>query len=218
MLQDEFFTASELSDLSGIHRSRIYDNLRGLEAKRLIVSTDQNPLRFKLVPPKKAVSYITESLISEHQIQLQEISDLGFLLESALQNRASRISVKPQVVPLEEAIFELRTLLDKARTRVWVTKRTSGGIIDWFALRAELGKLLSEGVDIRFLSDRQIGFPFDLRVKPDVPVSFAIIDNTVVSFLIPSAMDEEGQIFVTRNLEYVKFFELTFLGWWKNHI
>ncbi|MFW9848938.1 MAG: TrmB family transcriptional regulator [Candidatus Thorarchaeota archaeon] len=216
MLQNEFYTASELSELSGIHRSRIYDNLKGLEAKKLVQSTDQNPLRFKLIPPKEAVAHISNALISEHKSQLREISELGILLDIEIQKRSEMSVHRPQILPLENAILELRDLLRSTKRRVWVTKRTSGGLVDWFSLRAELGKLLSEGIDIRFLSDRPIGFPFDLRVRESVSVSFAIIDDTTVSFLIPSDADNDGQLFITRNKEYLRFYEDTFLRWWSN--
>lgn len=214
MLQDEYFTASELSERSGIHRSRIYDNLRGLEAKKLIFCADQNPLRFRLIPPQAAVTHITEKLISEHQNQLHEIAELGFLLENEIQKRTNRESLRPRVLPLQEAISELKSLLESTKRRVWVTKRTSGGVVDWFALRAELGKLLTKGIDIRFLSDKAIGFPFDLKINHDVSLSFSLIDDTVIEFLLPSIEDNEGQIFITQNPEYVEFFEKTFLRWW----
>ncbi len=214
MLQNENFTASELSELSGIHRSRIYDNLRGLEAKKLIHSTDQNPLRVKLLSPQEAVSQISQDMIIEHKKQLEAITALGILLDAEVQTRSGRIKVKPHVLLLEDALFELRTLLNSAKERVWVTKRTSGGVVDWFILKAELGKLISLKADIRFLSDRPIGFPFDIRINPDVSLSFALIDHTVIAFLMPSNESSEGQFFVTQNSEYVSFFEQAFLKWW----
>ena len=215
MLQDKYYTASQLSKLSGINRSRIYDNLRGLEAKKLIYSTNQNPLKFKVLSPQEVVVQISQELAIEHQKELEEITALGILLDAEIERQTGSVDeVKPNVVPLEDAVAELRTLLDAATERVWVTKRTSGGVVDWFALRAELSRLQKNGTDIRFLSDRPFGFPFDLKVNSDVSLSFALIDDTVVAFLLPNTESIEGQLFVTQNTEYLRFFEQTFLNWW----
>jgi sugar-specific transcriptional regulator TrmB len=207
-------TPSALSRITGIHRSRIYDNLKGLESKGLILKTDMDPLRYEAVSPELAVTKIVEKLNRSHTQRVYQISALSFSLQSLhdkVQPRPDRPTTK--LIPVGEVVTELSRLLEGAKVRVWVAKRTLGGVVDWYNLRPQLDRLVSSNADIRFISDTEFPLPYGRRLLSDVPLSFALVDDVVMTFLFSSPA-ETGQVILSENKQYVEFFTQIFSDLW----
>jgi len=216
MFEGVSFSAVELSHLTNIHRSRIYDNLRGLEAKKLIEQTSIDPLRYSLAPPKAAMALICEALEDEYKTRIQEIMALGQRLDAVhMDGLAQKTSFDIRTCGLDESISTLSQLLETAKERVWVSKHTSGGIVDWFVLRTHLNRLLQLGVDVRFLSDRSVRVGYNTRILPKISLSYALIDNVSVTFFLSSSSESEGSLMISKNPDYVGFLEETFLVDWE---
>jgi sugar-specific transcriptional regulator TrmB len=210
------FTAGELSSVTDIHRSRIYDNLRGLEAKKLIEQTSTDPLRFRVVTPKNAVADKIETLEIEYRTHTQEVMALGLKLDEIYRNqRKTETPLDTRTIPLNESITELNRILDSARERVWVSKNTSGGIVDWFVLKSQMDRLSQLGVDIRFLTTRSVRAGYTSRILPKITLSYAIIDNTSLTFFLSKNENNEGLTMISKNSDYVGFLEKTFLVDWE---
>jgi sugar-specific transcriptional regulator TrmB len=207
-------TPSALSRITKIHRSRIYDNLKGLESKGLILKTDMNPLRYEAVSPEFAVAKIVEQLNRSHTQRVYQISSLTFALQS-LYDKTRPLAEKSttKLIPLEEVVTELSKLLEEAKSRVWVSKRALGGVVDWYLLRPQLEQLVSLNADIRFISDTAFPLPYGTKLLSDVPLSFALVDDAVMTFLFSSST-ETGQVILSENKEYVEFFAQIFSDLW----
>jgi sugar-specific transcriptional regulator TrmB len=215
MFEGISFSPVELSHLTSIHRSRIYDNLRGLEAKKLIEQTSFDPLRYCVVPPKVAMALICEALEDEYKTHIQEILALGQKLDAIHMNRSThKTSSEIRTCGLDESISTLSELLETAKERVWVSKHTSGGIVDWFVLRTHLNRLLQLGVDIRFLSDRSVRVGYNTRILQKVSLSYALIDKVSVTFFLSKSSEDEGSLMISTNPDYVDFLEDIFLADW----
>ncbi|MHA1949449.1 MAG: TrmB family transcriptional regulator [Candidatus Thorarchaeota archaeon] len=215
MFEGDSFTAAELSHATDIHRSRIYDNLRGLEAKKLVEQTNMDPLRFSVVQPKDAVKIIIESIEAEHRTRIQEVIALGIKLDAIYMNIAKQETATGiRTVALADSISELSRLLETARERVWVSKHTSGGIIDWFVLRTHLNQLIQSDVDVRFLTDRSVRAGYNTRILSKISLSYAVIDSFSITFFISTNAENDGQMMVSSNPDYVGFLEQVFLDDW----
>ena len=207
-------TPSTLSRITKIHRSRIYDNLKGLESKGLILKTAMTPLSYEAVSPELAVAKIVERLNRSHTQRVYQISALSFTLQS-LYDKTQPLPEQSttKLIPLEEVVTELSKLLDEAKFRVWVSKRALGGVVDWYLLRSKLDQLVSSKADIRFISDTAFPLPYGTRLHSDVPLSFALVDDVVMNFLFSSSA-ETGQVILSENKEYVEFFARIFSELW----
>ncbi len=217
MLKGGKFTANQLSRITGIHRTRIYDNLRGLENKRFIACFGSEPRLYKLVPIRDTVDFTMESLKSEYNRKKEEIQAICPLLEHYEQR--NDIHLDPTyIVSLEHILDEISHHLDKAKNRVWVCKRTAGGLIDWYMLKEKLDRLQEEGADIRFLSNRPTHIGYPSRLLDSIGLSYAIIDSTVISFFFSESSEGAGKAMVTSNGGFVEFLSSSFLLWWKDAI
>jgi len=215
MYDSDSFTAGELSHATDIHRSRIYDNLRGLEAKKLIMQKSMDPFRFSVVSPKDSFTLIIDALKIEHRTRIQEIMTLGLKLELIYNRRTgSEMASDIRIIGLADSIHELNRLLESARERVWVSKHTSGGIVDWFVLKAHLNQLVQSGADVRFLTDRSVGAGYNTRILPAISLSYAIIDCVSITFFISNDTEKESQLMMSNNQEYLSFLEQVFLDNW----
>ncbi|MFW9908229.1 MAG: TrmB family transcriptional regulator [Candidatus Thorarchaeota archaeon] len=213
LVKGDEYSANRLSKITGIHRTRVYDNLRGLENKRFVTSSGSEPKLFKSRPIRETVLYTLKQLEEGYDLRRREIEAMETLLQRYESNRD--IHMDPvYVVSLNETLNELSKLLGAAKNRVWVCKRIAGGIIDWFVLKDSLKALSQAGVDIRFLSDSPMHIGFSSRTFPSIGISFAIIDKTAISFFFGEEDDNQSRILVTTNAGFVDFLNNSFLHWW----
>ncbi len=213
LLKGRSLTATQLSTTTGIHRTRVYDNLHGLESKHFIRSIAGEPMQFEALPAKSIIDYSLDLVEHRFEQQRDEILRLGLALQEREYQRS--IDVAPAyIIPIDNAIEELKLLLEKARARVWVCKRTAGGVIDWFLLKDQLNRLTSNGLDIRFLADSPVRLVYPTRSLESISLSFAIVDHTALSFFIDVSADNKSRVMITNDTGYVEFLSSTFNKWW----
>jgi len=217
MLKGESFSANQLSRITGIHRTRIYDNLRGLENKRAITRFDSEPRLYRTVAIQDTIDFTMEMLDSYYIRNKAEIKTIGSLLQNFECRKAIHLD-PTYVVSIEHTLDELSNLLDEATNRVWVCKRTAGGLVDWYVLKDKLDSLRERGVDIRILSDRPTHIGFPSRYLSSIGLSFAIVDSTVISFFFSETSKGPGKAMVTTNGGFVEFLSSSFLQWWQDAV
>lgn len=215
LLKGESFTAREISRAVEVHRTRVYDNLRRLEIKKLIAQIDSEPLRFSALLPMESLAYREQILTEEHERRIAEVENLGRLLTSlkAYNTRISKESAT-RIVQLDDVVSAIRDVLQLTKERVWVCKRTAGGVVDWFALAGELEELLALGVDIRFLTDHPIRTHFQTRISQAIEFSFAIVDNKALIFSTSESGQTLDTMMIVSDQGYVGFLAKTFIQWW----
>ena len=215
LLKEEMYTVNQLSKVTRIHRSRIYDNLRGLESKKLVVRRGSEPLRFSAAPLDAAIDHRLNEMASEYKRGIHETKALGRELDF-IRGRHEKLPTTSgtYLIQLEDIVDELSNLLATTKSRMWVCKRTAGGVVNWFALRDQLEQLHLKGVDIRFLSDLPVDFGYVSKIRPNVSLSFVIIDSVIVTFLSIESESEYARVLITKDRNYISIFEKVFLGWW----
>jgi hypothetical protein len=184
--------------------------------KDLIEEMSREPLIVAARPTSGIVQDRLEALRSNFEDRIQAVMTLGRTLEE-YSNRGiiENDSIETSLVQLDDGLTIMRSLLAIAQRRVWVCKRTTGGIFDWFKLKTELQRLIGKGIDIRFLSDHPMEIGFDVKEHADIPLSFAIIDSYGISFVNLNSPSKGPYAFVTRDEEYVEFHTRLFLDLWE---
>ncbi len=69
-------TASELSEIAGVPRSRTYDVLQSLADKGFVVVQTGKPIKYVAIPPDEALERAKKKLEEEYKIAIQRIDDL----------------------------------------------------------------------------------------------------------------------------------------------
>jgi sugar-specific transcriptional regulator TrmB len=217
LMEGESFTASQLSALTRIHRTRVYDTLKSLMNKNLIAVVSREPLIVAARPPRDIVRNRLEALRSNFENKIQAVMTLGGTLEEHANRGVLQSDSKDtSLVQLDDSLTIMRSLLTIAQKRVWVCKKTTGGIFDWFKLKSELSRLSQKGIDIRFLSDHPMEIGFEIKEHPNIPLSFAIVDSYGISFVNLDSQGEVPYAFVTKDEEYVNFHSKLFLDLWES--
>ncbi|MFW9887569.1 MAG: TrmB family transcriptional regulator [Candidatus Thorarchaeota archaeon] len=217
LLKGESFTASQLSALTRIHRTRVYDTLKGLMNKEIVAEVSKDPLIVAARSPKGIVRDYLEILRSNFEDRIQAVMFLGHTLEEySNRNIEHRNSMDTSLVQLDDSLTIIRSLLAIAQERVWVCKRTTGGIFDWFKLKSELRRLAERGIDIKFLSDHPMEIGFEVKERIDIPLSFAIVDSFGISFVNLESSERGPYAFVTKDKEYVEFYARLFQELWQD--
>jgi sugar-specific transcriptional regulator TrmB len=147
---------SQLSRLSGIARSRIYDVLRGLTKKKVIFEIEKGlyvPLPFEEL--KKRLRSQFESNIRLLEEQLREANDrTGFEYLFTLSG-------------IEEVVAKAKDIIDGAETELYLRLFPD----TWKRLRRRIDRAVSRGVGVRFVAMGDMGTVYDLQVPhPDAPL------------------------------------------------
>ncbi len=215
MLKGESFTAREVSEAVGVHRTRVYDNLRRLENKKLIAQIDSEPLRYSVLLPLESLAFRTQTLTEELDQRIAEAESLGRLLTFLRASNTRTINASgTRTYQLDDIVSAIRDVLQGTEERVWLCKRTAGGLVDWFALASQLDELLDLGVDIRFLSNRPIRTHFQSRSSKAIEFSFAVIDDKAIIFSASESDQTLDTMMTTSDQGYVRFLARTFMQWW----
>jgi len=66
-------TASELSDISGVPYTRVYDVLNSLESYGLVLRLPGRPMRFKAIHPSLAIKNLKRKMLSEFEKKIEDL-------------------------------------------------------------------------------------------------------------------------------------------------
>ncbi len=78
-------TASELSDISGIPYTRIYDAINNLESKGLILRIPGRPMKFSVIHPKLALKNLRHKLVLDFEKRIKKLEDFENLILKDLE-------------------------------------------------------------------------------------------------------------------------------------
>ncbi len=213
LLGENALTVSQLSKTTGIHRTRVYDNLKGLENKGIVTCVDGEPKQFVTVPVAIAISHLIEQMTESLERRKEKL----YALQCVLQRLETPKEIRPEqvyIIMVDEILDELRSFLAQAKERVWLCKKTAGGLLDWSVLRDDLRKLQQDGADVRILADSKLDIGFPVRVVRSIPFSYAIVDATVFCFFLDKNVRDLGKALVTSNDEFLSFLASSYQNWW----
>jgi len=194
-------TAGELADISNVPRSRTYDVLESLEAKKFISQKPGKPIKYVVVPPKDIITAVKDYTETERMKHLEEIERieksnvLGKLRN--LYSQGSEFIAPPEESGAVRGQTNMRDHLDlmirDAKTSI-IILTTSDGITYLAQEHFEaLKKASKNGASIKMaahLNETNVGdakLLLDigvLRHSEDIHARIYVIDNDEVMFMV----------------------------------
>ncbi|MCD2200973.1 TrmB family transcriptional regulator [Halobacterium sp. KA-4] len=228
-------TATELSDISGVPKGRIYDVLNGLEARKLVRMQSNDPKKFVAVEPETVV----DRLLAERTYELKQEWN-------RYRERAETVRSNLLPTPPTESSFWPGSLgSDNMSTALQQHMRTAEDFVHaivgtpyenstWETLQTEFeaffdGASTDLTVDLLFsekvvtaLPDR---FPrliddqsvdVTVRTIPDVALSFDVVDQVETTIDIPHPVSGDDRLGVVgiKDSQVVEEFERYFQQLW----
>ncbi|ELZ98115.1 hypothetical protein C440_02668 [Haloferax mucosum ATCC BAA-1512] len=228
-------TAAELSTASDVPRGRIYDVLNGLEARGLVQTQSTDPARYDAVEPEVAVERLLAERTAELRQELERYRDVAETVRSNLLPTTpadsnlwlGRLGSDEMSTALQQHV---RTATESVHATVgppyesasWdVLQREFDAFFHGAASDLSVSLVFSERVlDVlpeslpELLDSKQASV--EVRVCPEIPVSFDVIDQSVTTIDIPhpqSPADRLGVVGVT-DVDVIAEFERQFQTLW----
>jgi len=200
LLSRSVSTAGELSNISGVPRSRTYDILESLEKKGFVVMKLGKPIKFIAIKPADVIDRAKKNFIEQAKDKgrvLEEIRD------SELMNQLNELYTKSikYVEPheLSGAIRghnninnHIEALIAKAQNEVILMATEKGFERKIEILRPALEKIAKKGVKIKIATNitksnfkiaRDISKFAEVRHMP-INARFVIVDGKILTFMV----------------------------------
>ncbi len=193
-------TAGELSNISGVPRSRTYDILESLEKKGFILMKLGKPIKFIAIKPSDVIDRAKKNFIEQAKEKgkvLEEIRD------SELMNNLNELYTKSikYVEPHElsgalrghyNIINHIESLISKAQNEVVLVTTEKGLERKVDSLRSTLEKISKKGVKIKIaapITKTNFKIAKDVAKFAEVkhlPINarFVIVDGKVITFML----------------------------------
>ena len=152
-------TAKDLSEITSVPRTRVYDAIRVLEARGLVEIQHSNPQRFRAVPLTEAIETLRDQFEARFETLNESISNL-----ESVENEGEAISQEVWALSASDAISNrARTLLGEATEEIVLVIGEETLVTD--ELLAELNAV-PEGITliVGTLSER-----LENRIEDEVP-------------------------------------------------
>ena len=175
----EALTISEISEISKIYRTDLYEILPNLEKKGLVEREISQPIRYRAVPMKEGLDLLLQKKSRKYSELQNQVANLKEALKEPQKRKSKTIHKSKFVLISKNRIREsIGKSLDRTKSSVELVlsqPRFSKGLI-LFAEKIE--KLCSRGVKWRFITEKpHLGRPFlnqikELRKKPHCQIRF----------------------------------------------
>lgn len=198
-------TAGELSNISGVPRSRTYDILESLEKKGFIMMKLGKPIKFVAIKPDEVVERVKRNLATytkERLQRLEKLKDDEVLGElSTLFTKGVKF-VEPSELSgsirgRENIYNQLDTMIRTAEKTITIATTADGLNRKMEALMPSLEKARKKGVKIRIAAPidanninaaRELKNIAEVRNSEGVKARFTIIDSNQLMFML---LDDE---------------------------
>ena len=210
LLKKKYFTATEISALAKVPRTRIYEVLNNLAKKGFVTKIPGKVKKFRAISPAFAFDDIMEEMETQLHRQKEEINklsqDLLPLFEEQKENSDPLDYI--EIVRESNRINERLNQLGDETKREIVTMNRPPYAVD-FDKVVERGKVnYIKGIDYKLLSGKQdlenphfIKFlqlwqqvGAEVRVAEVVPVKLAIFDNRTIILSLPDPISHKGSL------------------------
>lgn len=187
-------TAGELSDLTGVPRSRSYDVLESLERKGLVILKFDKPIRYLVVSPAEAIErvkkYIEESA-KQKISRLEELKSSETYKEiKTLYESGSKVLETEEIAATikgrKNVCAHLEMLIKNAQKSITLISSPQLLLKDSFKAALEKAKKRGVELNIATLSNKEIKefLKFSNLINYDCQSRIAIIDSNEV-FIAP---------------------------------
>ncbi len=191
-------SASELSEVSNVPRSRAYDVLESLEKRGFVNAKLGKPIKYIAVPPEEVISIVKKEIESERDLRLTSMLSISEkesfrMLKEAYDNSGSDISSlqAPTAVKGRNNIYaRISNMISKANRNVLVVTDEKGAFRKTYEFEEALRKARDNGAKLKMVSrfskkdDRmkKLKELFEVKEAKNVDMRFVLIDDTIALF------------------------------------
>ncbi|MBS3741874.1 MAG: TrmB family transcriptional regulator [Candidatus Cloacimonetes bacterium] len=237
LLQKHDYSAKELSDQSGVPRTRIYEILNTLIQRGFCTELPGKVKRFKAINPKFAFKNLTEKLDNQLEKKLDHINALSEALTPIYQEEKDNqfsfdfVEVIREKARVEERLEELEK---QAKFEI-ILMIKSPYLVNYKQIKA-LGSLKAKSQDVsyKFLCDekdlnnydyveyiqiwKKIGA--DIRVASDIPIKLIIYDKKTSVIYLPDKVRNSNSFtsLIIEDRDFAKFIRKTFDHYFKKAV
>lgn len=192
-------SAGELSDISGVPRSRSYDILESLEKKGFIITKIGKPIKYIAVKPEEIVRRIKGSLVRDTETKLKVLEkvkqedifkDIELLFKQGIEH-IDPSTLSGAIKGRNNIYSHLENMIGNAKKSIVIVTSPSGFLRKMNVLKSRLNKLSSKGVKIKIgtkLTDEVKEVMKELNgvqiSDMNIDARFCIIDGKEIMFMI----------------------------------
>lgn len=193
-------TAGELSDISGVPRSRAYDVLESLEKKGFIVVKIGKPIKYLAVHPKEVIERVKKKVSQEAKEKknvLEDLKESSLLTELNLLHSDGIKFIDPTDKSASfrgrEKVYEhINFLIKNAKESIHLKTTKEGFERKYETLLTQLKKASQRGVDIKLSTPKGVDEVIlknfsqiaEINISKEKDSRFCVIDNkNVLIFL-----------------------------------
>ncbi len=220
----------EIAKLSGLPRTRVYEVLSKLAARKLIEKKANGG--YRLIPPSESISNLSEQYDLDYQQKKRSLYEFGSHLQNLwLKNLASNISPGVELFTYKDAESLFLFHLKNVKNRVLISVASEIAPIDHRKSGSTLAQAYHEGIIVRYLIyseklaktlsslfDHFVPYK-DLKIKikynTDLYTSFVILDNIIYIYFFGADSQLETMVLRTSSSQLLKSFDWMFDELWK---
>jgi len=194
-------TASELSDISNVPRSRSYDVLESLEKKGFVLMKIGKPIRYIAIKPEEILRRVKNKIKVQTNSKLEILDkvrnedmfkDLELLFKQGIEN-VDPTALSGAISGRENVYSQLDAMFNNAKESITLVTTAEGFLRKINYFKAKFKKLSEKGIKIRIATQvndevkkvaRELGKSIQLRPLKSMRARFTIIDGKEVLFLI----------------------------------
>lgn len=194
-------TAGELSDLSGVPRSRTYDILESLEKKGFVVLKLGKPIKYMAVSPNEVLENVKKQIMKDAEERVKSLNKLknsDFLSElKALYEKGVKycgtLEVSAAFKGRQNIYNKLEAMIKGAKNKVEIVTTEAGMIRKVEALRNALANAKKKGVSVKIAAPvtpaniaimKKIKSLVDVRNNKHINARFVIVDDKEIMFML----------------------------------
>lgn len=229
MIEGTPIEVSQLSENTGLPRSRVYEILNTLAAKGLLVKQGSGT-NYTLIPPHEALTSIQQQIIDEHNEKIAAIDELSKYVHDVWKKEVADLSPGVEMLSLKVAEPLFINHIKHVKSRVWIAAASTEASIDMRQSGTALSRSANNNLDVRYLiSDLDVGkrvakafsyfTPFNnlnykIRHNSQVYTSFVILDSIIYIFFFGNEGTLQASTLRTSSTQLLLSFEWMFEQLW----
>lgn len=200
LLSKGIAAAGELSNISGVPRSRCYDVLESLEKKGFIIMKLGKPINYIAVKPEEIIERVKKNIRQETTINLNILNaikttdvfrELELLHKTGIEKIDSG-ALTNIIIGKNNLYSFIKKLVENAKSSVVVVTTKERIEKKLRLLRNSLNRLNKKGINIKVVAPAKEEIIKGLRtIQSDITARFIVVDNKEALFMLSDKVNPD---------------------------
>ncbi len=194
-------TVGELSEISNVPRSRVYDILESLEKKGFIFQKVGKPIKYVAIDPEIVIERLKKRIkeeAKEREEMIEKVKDTELFEELKMLHNNGVDLIDPSDISASlkgraAIIDQMGLMIREAEKKVYISLTPETLIYAIPRLKTTITNAKKRGVKIQIMINKEIDTDFvysylpksiEIRVNPDLEARFVIVDDEEILFML----------------------------------